>query len=163
MLWHIIVLSLAQTRVQEDLTGIFEIEDRDGKVLEEYRLMDGKSVMTPQEAFIISDILSDNSARSLTFGPVNGLIIPNYQVAVKTGTTNEMKDNWAVGWTPNLLTVAWVGNNDSTPMGRVASGVSGATPIWRRIMMTGVVKRPKEDFPIPDKIVSVDNNCPHAH
>lgn len=141
---------------KRDLTGILKIEDRDGKVLEEYRLMDGKSVMTPQEAFIISDILSDNSARSLTFGPVNGLIIPNYQVAVKTGTTNEMKDNWAVGWTPNLLTVAWVGNNDSTPMGRVASGVSGATPIWRRIMMTGVVKRPKEDFPIPDKIVSVE-------
>jgi membrane peptidoglycan carboxypeptidase len=104
----------------------------------------------------MSNILSDNSARELTFGASNGLIIPNYQVAVKTGTTNDKKDNWAIGWTPNLLTVAWVGNNDNSPMLKVASGVSGATPIWRRIMLLTLPKRPKVDFPIPEKIVSLE-------
>jgi membrane carboxypeptidase/penicillin-binding protein len=139
-----------------ELVGVLKVEDRDGRVLEEYHPAEGKTVMSPQEAFIISNILADNSARSLTFGEVNSLIISNYQVAVKTGTTNDMRDNWCIGWTPNLLVAAWVGNNDNSPMKSVASGVSGATPIWRRIMLTGVASRNKEDFPIPAKIVSVE-------
>ena len=115
--------------------------------------------MTPQEAFIISNILSDNSARQLTFGAVNGLQINGYQVAAKTGTTNDKKDNWAIGWTPNFLTTVWVGNNNNTPMGKIASGVSGATPIWKKIMAYELPKRNKQDFPIPEKIISlqVDN------
>jgi len=135
--------------------GILKVEDSSGRVLEEYKETKGKQVMTPQEAFIISNILSDNSARELTFGAVNGLQVSGYQVAVKTGTTNDKKDNWAIGWTPNLLTTVWVGNNDSTPMGKVASGVSGATPIWKRIMVYELPKRTKEDFPIPEKIISL--------
>ena len=136
--------------------GILKVEDRNGRILEEYKAPDGKKVMTPQEAFIISNILSDNSARELTFGSVNGLQISGYQVAAKTGTTNDKKDNWAIGWTPNLLSVVWVGNNDNTPMGKVASGVSGATPIWKKIMLLSLPKRNKEDFSIPNKIVSLD-------
>jgi len=136
--------------------GILKVEDRNGRVLEEYKMPDGKKVMTPQEAFIISNILSDNSARELTFGAVNGLQISGYQVAVKTGTTNEKKDNWAIGWTPNLLSVVWVGNNNNTPMGKVASGVSGATPIWKKIMVYTLPKRNKQDFSIPDKIVNLE-------
>ncbi|MDP4009602.1 MAG: transglycosylase domain-containing protein [Candidatus Shapirobacteria bacterium] len=139
-----------------DVTGILKVEDGSGRVLEEYKPIEGEKVMTLQEAFIISNILADNSAREITFGAVNGLIIPNYQVAVKTGTTNDKRDNWSIGWTPNLLSVVWVGNNDNSPMGHIASGVSGATPIWRRIMLFEVPKRPKQDFPIPDKIVSMD-------
>ncbi len=139
-----------------DLVGVLKVEDRNGRVLEEYKPFEGKQVMTPQEAFIISNILSDNSARELTFGAVNGLIIPNYQVAVKTGTTNDKRDNWAIGWTPNLLSVVWVGNNDNSPMGKVASGVSGATPIWKKIMLFELPKRDKQDFPIPEKIVAMD-------
>jgi membrane peptidoglycan carboxypeptidase len=135
--------------------GILKVEDRNGRVLEEYKSPDGKKVMTPQEAFIVSDMLSDNTARQLTFGAVNGLQISGYQVAVKTGTTNDKKDNWAIGWTPNLLSVVWVGNNNNTPMGKIASGVSGATPIWKRIMQGILPKREKQDFPIPDKIVSL--------
>jgi len=148
--------AFANSGVKMDPVGILKVEDRNGRVLEEYKPSNGKKVMTPQEAFIISNILQDNSARQMTFGAVNGLQISSYQVAVKTGTTNDKKDNWAIGWTPNLLTSVWVGNNDSTPMGKVASGVSGATPIWRRIMSYEISKRPKQDFPIPDKIVSMD-------
>jgi len=139
-----------------DPIGILKVEDKDGRILEEYKDAKGKKVMTPQEAFIISNILADNGARELTFGSVNGLQISGYQVAAKTGTTNDKKDNWAIGWTPNLLTTVWVGNNDNTPMGKIASGVSGATPIWKRIMAYEVKRRPKQDFPIPDKIVSLE-------
>lgn len=148
--------SFANGGKKVDLVGVLKVEDSNGRVLEEYKHVEGKSVMSPQEAFIISHILSDNSARQLTFGSVNGLIIPNYQVAVKTGTTNDLKDNWAIGWTPNLLAVAWVGNNDNTAMSRVASGVSGATPIWKRIMMHELPNRPKQDFSIPDKVVNLE-------
>jgi 1A family penicillin-binding protein len=136
--------------------GILKVEDREGRVLEEFRPVEHKSAMTPQEAFIISNILSDNSARELTFGRSNSLVIPNYQVSVKTGTTNDKRDNWTIGWTPNLIAAVWVGNNDNSPMGKVASGVSGASPIWRRIMLYELPKRPKEDFPIPDKIVNME-------
>lgn len=136
--------------------GILKVEDKNGRVLEEYKVPDGKKVMTPQESFIISNILSDNSARELTFGAVNGLQVSGYQVAVKTGTTNDKKDNWAIGWTPNLLSVVWVGNNNNTPMGKIASGVSGATPIWKRMMVYALSKRTRQDFPIPDKIVNLD-------
>jgi 1A family penicillin-binding protein len=139
-----------------DPVGILKVEDKNGRILEEYKPTNGKKVMTPQEAFIISNILADNSARELTFGAVNGLQISGYQVAVKTGTTNDKKDNWAIGWTPNLLTVVWVGNNNNTAMGKIASGVSGATPIWKRIMAYEVAKRPKQDFPIPNGIVQLD-------
>jgi len=135
--------------------GILRVEDKDGRVLEEFKPIKNKKVMSPQEAFIISNILSDNNARALTFGVVNSLVIPNYQVAVKTGTTNDKKDNWTIGWTPNLLVSVWVGNNDSTPMGKIASGVSGAAPIWRQIMLYSLPKRDKMDFSIPDKIVNI--------
>lgn len=139
-----------------NLQPILKVEDRTGRILEEYKPMSLSQVMTPQEAFMISNILSDNQARSATFGTVNGLTISGYQVAVKTGTTNDMRDNWAIGWTPNLLSLVWVGNNDNSPMGRVASGVSGATPIWKRIMVEFVKDRDKQDFPIPSGIVNVE-------
>ena len=139
-----------------DLQPILKVEDRNGRVLEEYKPINLKQVILAQEAFLISHILSDNEARSITFGAVSGLIVPGYQVAVKTGTTNDKRDNWAIGWTPNLLTTVWVGNNDNSPMGKVASGVSGATPIWQRIMKELVAKREKQDFSIPPGIISLE-------
>lgn len=142
------------TRV--DPVGVLKVEDRSGRVLEQFQAVPGNQVMTPQEAFIVSNILTDNSAREMAFGAVNGLIIPGYQVAVKTGTTNDKRDNWAVGWTPNLLVSAWVGNNDNSQMGKIASGVSGATPVWQKIVKALVSTRPKQDFPIPSQIVQVE-------
>ncbi len=141
-----------------EMTGILKIQDRDGRVLEEFKPIAGKQVLTPQEAFLISNILSDNSAREITFGNSSGLSVSGYQVAVKTGTTNDKRDNWTIGWTPNLLVDVWVGNNDNSPMGKVASGISGASPIWRRIMLSALPNRNKEDFPIPDKIISMDSD-----
>jgi 1A family penicillin-binding protein len=139
-----------------DLVGVLKVEDRNGRVLEEYKQVEFPSVMTAEEAFLISNILSDNSAREITFGRQNALVIPNYQVAVKTGTTNDKRDNWAIGWTPNLTVAVWVGNNNNSPMGKIASGVSGASPIWRRIMLYELPNRPKEDFVKPEKVISLE-------
>jgi len=136
--------------------GVLKVEDRNGRVLEEFKRVEGEAVMTPQEAFIISSILSDNTAREITFGATNGLIVPGYEVAVKTGTTNDKRDNWAIGWTPNLLTAVWVGNNDNSQMLKVASGVSGATPIWRRIMVYELPGREKQGFAVPAGVAQVE-------
>ncbi len=86
-------------------------------------------------AFIVSDILSDNFARQWAFGSNSGLEIPGYKVAVKTGTTNDKKDNWTIGYTPDFLVLTWVGNNDGVPMNQaLVSGITGAAPIWNRMM-----------------------------
>lgn len=96
--------------------------------------LEPKTVLPEEVAFIISDILADNNARSAAFGPNSQLVIPNHTVSVKTGTTNDLKDNWTVGYTPDYLAATWVGNNDNSSMSYVASGVTGASSIWNNIM-----------------------------
>ncbi|MEX0896378.1 MAG: transglycosylase domain-containing protein [Patescibacteria group bacterium] len=117
--------------------SILEIKDIDGRVLYQHQPVQGSEVMSEEEAFLISDILSDDAARSMAFGTGSQLRI-NDNVAVKTGTTNDQRDNWAIGWSQELMVGAWVGNNDNSPMLQVASGVSGATPIWRRVLLAGL-------------------------
>ena len=111
-----------------------KIEDNTGNTLREMTPFKIKEI-DPAIAFIISDILSDNFARTFAFGSGSALEIPGYKVAVKTGTTNEKKDNWTIGYTPEFLVVVWVGNNDNTPMNPyLTSGITGAAPIWNRVM-----------------------------
>lgn len=136
--------------------AILKVTDNSGKVLEEWKPTDQKQVMTAEEAFVISNILSDPSARSITFGPNSALNVPGQSVSVKTGTTNDKKDNWTVGWTPSMVTGVWVGNNDNTPMKDVASGVTGAAPIWRRIVIAALKKYPNPGVAIPAGIEQVD-------
>lgn len=114
--------------------AILKIEDKEGNIIYEHRHVEGRQVFLPQEAFLINNILSDNFARAMAFG-TNSLLNVSPNVAVKTGTTNDQRDNWAVGWSQDVVVAAWVGNNDNSAMKSVASGVSGATPIWRNIMM----------------------------
>jgi len=136
--------------------AILKVEDKDGKVLEEYQPKPERQVITPQEAFLISHILSDNSARLITFGENSLLNISNVSVAVKTGTTNDKKDNWTIGWTPSVLIGVWVGNNDNSSMKEVASGVSGAAPIWRRILLEALKNRPSGEFETPSEVVTAE-------
>ncbi|MCB9813665.1 MAG: transglycosylase domain-containing protein [Pseudomonadales bacterium] len=114
--------------------AILKIEDVDGNIVYEHRDVEGSQTFLPEEAFMINNILSDNFARAIAFG-TNSLLNINPNVAVKTGTTNDQRDNWAVGWSQDVIVAAWVGNNDNSAMKSVASGVSGATPIWRKIML----------------------------
>lgn len=111
--------------------------------------------LSPKAAYLVTDILSDNKARSSAFGAFSVLNIPNQQVAVKTGTTNSMKDNWTIGYTNNRLVATWVGNNDNTPMSYVASGITGASPIWNRIMLLLLDDKNPHLFAVPENMIKV--------
>ncbi|HOZ80744.1 MAG TPA: PBP1A family penicillin-binding protein [Candidatus Woesebacteria bacterium] len=115
--------------------------------------IESKAIVEPEYAFLINQALSDNKARTPIFGPNSKLLINGKTVAVKTGTTNSLKDNWCIGWTPKYLVAVWVGNNDGKPMSYVASGVTGATPIWNRIMTNLLANEKDEPWPKPEKIV----------
>jgi 1A family penicillin-binding protein len=121
-----------------DLHPILKVIDKNGKVLQQYTPplspIFGKKVLPDGVAFIISDILADNNARLQEFGDNSELKIPGQTVSVKTGTTNDFRDNWTIGYTPSVLVASWVGNNDNTPMSGLASGITGAAPIWNDIM-----------------------------
>lgn len=129
---------LANQGYRVDLHPILKVTDSSGKVLDEYdppsSPIFGTKVLPPEVPFIISDILSDNNARMLEFGPDSALKIDKQHVSVKTGTTNDFRDNWTIGYTPSYLVAVWVGNNDHTPMSGLVSGITGAAPIWHTIM-----------------------------
>ena len=120
------------------LHPILKIVDSHGKVLDDYKPppspIFGKKILPEGISFIISDILADNNARLLEFGSSSELRIPDQTVSVKTGTTNDLRDNWTIGYTPDYVVAAWVGNNDNSPMNSIASGITGAAPIWHDIM-----------------------------
>ena len=127
----------ANEGVKVPLISILKVTDWKGKVLEEVKIDDIESdrVLTPDVPFLISHILHDNNARSSAFGESSFLNVRGHpEVSVKTGTTNDLRDNWTIGYTAHAVVVTWVGNNDNTPMGASVSGVSGASPIWNRIM-----------------------------
>lgn len=136
--------------------SILKVEDNNGKVLEETKPKKEKKVLTPEQAFLISHILSDNDARKEVFGPNSLLNVPGRQIAVKTGTTNDKRDNWTIGGSPQKVVGVWVGNNDNSPMLNVASGVSGASPIWRRVILESLKGMPVVNFEAPEGIVTAE-------
>lgn len=114
----------------------------------------GEEVLDPRVAFILTDILRDNSARSPSFGSNSLLVIPNHaEIAVKTGTSNDLRDNLAIGYNQFYVVAVWVGNNDNSPMSRIASGVTGATPIFNTIISSLVAKAENHDWETPEKLV----------
>lgn len=139
-----------------DPIAILKVEDKDGKVLEEAKPQLGKRVLSEEQAFLIANILSDNLARETIFGLNSLLNITGRVVAVKTGTTNDKRDNWTIGGNPQALVGVWVGNNDNSQMLNVASGVSGASPIWRRVLLEALSGKPSVSFDIPSGIVSAN-------
>jgi penicillin-binding protein 1C len=116
--------------------AITRIEDSQGEVVFQYEIPAGEQVIRAEHAFLISSILSDNQARTPSFGPNSYLHLP-FQVAAKTGTTNDFRDNWTVGYTPDVVVGTWVGNADYTPM-QGTSGLTGAAPIWATFINTAV-------------------------
>lgn len=148
--------SFANGGQKHETLAILKVEDQQGKILEENKPDLGKKVLDEGEAFIISSILADSQARSEVFGLVSHLNVPNRQIAVKTGTTNDLRDNWTVGWSPQVVVGVWVGNNDNSPMKQVASGVTGASPIWRKIITEALRGKPTAFFEQPQNIVSAE-------
>jgi len=146
--------ALANMGVLQPLTSILKITDKNDKVLEEYKYIPGKRVISSETAFIISKILSDDGARSMVFGSGSMLNIKKHpEVAVKTGTTNDLRDNWTIGYTPDYVAVTWVGNNDNSRMSGVVSGTSGAAPIWNKIMTKLLEDKLIKHFAKPEGVI----------
>lgn len=139
-----------------DPVAILKVIDANGKVLEEDHPEKGKQVITEQQAFIIDSMLSDDPARASEFGPHSYLYVPGYDVMVKTGTTNDKRDNWTIGGNDNAIVGVWVGNNDNSPMYNVASGISGASPIWHNIVLAALKDKPKVTFQVPQDVTQMD-------
>ncbi len=145
---------LANQGVKVPLNPILKIEDYRGNLVEELNVEELEAslnylqeyedevdinelerVMDREPAYLVSHIMQDNKARVSAFGSRSELVIPDQIVSAKTGTTNNLKDNWTVGFTPEYLVITWVGNNDGSPMNPyLVSGVTGAAPIWNDIM-----------------------------
>ncbi len=143
--------------IYHEPVAILKVTDVKGKILFEQKSTSGKRVMPPEIPYLISDILGDNEARKDIFGLKSYLYIPGRTVAVKTGTTDDKRDNWTVGYTPSVVVGTWVGNNDNSPMHpSLASGVTGAAPIWNRIIRETLKDKPDEAFDRPANILDLD-------
>ncbi|MGB9911636.1 MAG: penicillin-binding protein 1C [Microgenomates group bacterium] len=140
--------------IRQDLWTIQKVEDQNGKILYEHQPKEGPRLLSMETAYLINHILLDNNARQPMFGPSSWLVVKNHpEVSVKTGTTNDLRDNWTIGWNPSVMVVVWVGNNDNSPMSYVASGVTGASPIWNKII-SYVLKDKPQEWPLkPEGIV----------
>jgi len=141
--------AFAQDGYVHQISPVLRVEDQSGKVLEEYQEQKTK-VFEPQIARQVTSVLSDNNARAYIFGLRNNLILSDRPVAAKTGTTNDYKDAWTVGYTPSIVTGVWVGNNDNTSMKRGADGSVVAAPIWHDYMEKVLKNTPKESFIAPE-------------
>ncbi|HEU5012775.1 MAG TPA: PBP1A family penicillin-binding protein [Roseiflexaceae bacterium] len=135
--------------------SILRVTNGRGEILEQATPNDGKQALGAhgqQLAYLITSILSDNIARQYMFGPGNVMELPDRPAAVKTGTSNDWRDSWALGYTPDITVGVWVGNSDNSPMQEIA-GVNGAGVIWRDIMNVYNQDRPVREFTPPDGIV----------
>ena len=160
-----------------EMVSILRITNYKGKVLEEYscagnnfltveaveaakNACDWEEILDPRIAYLLIDILKDNQARAPAFGTSSYLAINGHpEVAVKTGTSNDLKDNLTAGFNQKYLVVTWVGNNDGSAMSRIASGVTGASPIWNKIMSALLTKEENHDWEVPEGLVKI-NVCP---
>ncbi|MBP6882570.1 MAG: penicillin-binding protein [Candidatus Levybacteria bacterium] len=138
------------------LNPILKITDYKGDIVEEKEPTQGEQILQQGVAFIINDILADNAARSLAFGPNSPLNIPGQTVSVKTGTTDNKRDNWTNGYTQDIVISVWVGNNNNAPMNpSLASGITGAAPIWNQLMIMMLKDKPSTKPEMPSDVVAL--------
>lgn len=135
--------------------SILEIVDNSGEAYFDKKI--GEQVLDAEVARKINSIISDNDARSAIFGLRNPLFIPGRTVAAKTGTSQEFRDAWTVGYTPSIAVGVWAGNNDARPMRAGSDGVFVAAPIWRAFMDSTLLLYPVESFTPYQKVISNEN------
>jgi penicillin-binding protein 1C len=134
--------------------AIQRVEDSQGRLVLNREPETGRRVLSPQTAWLISDILSDDAARTPGFGPHSALELDR-PVAVKTGTTTDFRDNLTIGYTPQLAVGVWAGNADNHPM-RDVSGVTGAAPLWHEVLTSALDGHPRIWLNRPDGLVEVE-------
>jgi len=142
--------AFAREGVVNDIVSILKVEDKEGNILEEYK-ENSKKVLDPKVARAINSILSDNNARAYAFGENNWLHLRSRPIAAKTGTTNDYRDAWTIGYTPSIITGVWVGNNNNSEMKRGAAGGAVAAPIWNAFMKKVLGDSPVEQFKTYEK------------
>jgi 1A family penicillin-binding protein len=142
--------TFATSGYRNPYTAVLKVEDREGNILEEFSTST-KEVLPEQTARQINDILSDNAARAPAFGTNSPLNFPGRSVAVKTGTTNNYRDAWVIGYTPHIVVGAWAGNNDNSPMAKRISRYL-IVPFWNAVMKDALAKVPVETFPSPEPV-----------
>lgn len=130
---------------------IKKVENSKGEVLEEYK-ENPKRVLDEQVARLVTDILSDNNARAPVFGYTNSLFIQGREVAAKTGTTQENRDAWVVGYSPSVVVGVWTGNNDNRSMTQAGAGISASGPLWHEVILKALEKTPVENFNKPSPV-----------
>lgn len=140
---------LANEGVRQEAVSILRVEDSEGVVLDEWAPKKGKRVLDENVARTITHVLSDNAARAPVFGTNSPLSLGDRPVAAKTGTTNNNRDAWLMGYTPSLSVGVWAGNNDNTEMTRSAGGFSAAGPIWNGFLRRVTANNPMETFSSP--------------
>lgn len=145
---------LANQGRAHDTVSILKVVDHDKRILEEHEEKEVNQVLDPRIAFLITDVLKDNFARSPAFGINSQLVIKNHpEVAVKTGTSNDLKDNLTVGYSQKYVVAVWVGNNSGAPMARIASGITGAAPIFNKIMTSLLANEKPTPWVTPEGVV----------
>lgn len=153
--------TIANGGKRPEIKSVTEVKNHKNKILYSKNIFDEPEqpqVVDPRVAYLLIDVLKDNVARTPAFGSHSQLIIPNHpEIAVKTGTSNELRDNLTVGFNQNYLVAVWVGNNDNSQMSRVASGVTGASPIWNKIMSALVSNSESIAWQVPSGVVQ--GNC----
>jgi 1A family penicillin-binding protein len=142
----------AKDGIKNEITGILRVEDNKGNVLEEYQQKETR-VLSEQTSRLINDVLSDNVARTPLFGANSLLNFGNTDVAAKTGTTNDYRDAWIVGYTPAITVVAWAGNNDNSSMEKKTSGLI-VSPMWSEFIKKAISKYPAGNFIDPTPLAS---------
>jgi len=139
--------TLANDGVYHPKTAILKVEDNSGNVLEQYKPSVGQKVVDEKYISMLDYILSNNSLRAPVFGSKSPLYFPDRPIAAKTGTTNEWRDGWTMGYTPSLAAGVWAGNNDNSPMRSGADGEFVAAPIWHAFMEKALQNYAIDQFP----------------
>lgn len=139
--------TLATGGIRHQTTAILRIEDAKGATLEEFKVDAGERVVEEKYVAMLDSILSKNENRAWVFGENSPLRFDNRPVVAKTGTTNEFRDGWTIGYIPSLAVGVWAGNNDNSPMTEGADGVNVAAPIWRAFLDKALANYAIEEFP----------------
>ncbi len=147
--------ALGNNGIKPDLMPILKITDTKNNLIRKNKEQPGTAAVDPQAAYLITDILSDSQARVFIFRHNKNLEVAGRQVAVKTGTSQDFRDAWTVGYTPSLAVGVWVGNNDNSPMRAGADGSVVAAPIWKKFITEAIAKQAPEKFTRPDGIVEL--------